>query len=384
MNKKLLSLLLSVVLVISLFAGCANKGETPPTVSSPPPPTQNTPSAPSSSSTPETPEVPTTVMFTDSVGREVEVLTNITRVSPSGSLAQMFLLAIAPDLLVTTASEYTAEELVYLPDNIAGLPFIGQFYGVENLNFESIASLEPEIIIDVGDPKKTIVEDMDGITTNLAVPAVHITATLDSSPDAFRMLGKLLNREEKGEELAAYCEGVLYQTEAIMAKVGENKRSVLYCLGDAGLNVLAASSFHSEILDYITDNRAVVDEPSSRGSGNETDHEQLLMWDPEVLLFAPNSVYAAAADDVVWQQMQAIAAGTYYEVPYGPYNWMGSPPAINRYLGMLWLSTLLYPEHADFDLCSTVTEYYKLFYGHTLTQAEYDALIKNSLPAANG
>ena len=403
-REKLLALLLSLLLVFSLFAGCANnKGETTPsgetnsneteasteTTAGIDTTTDGTPasSAPDNNTSQATsqsllPEAPATVTFIDSVGREVEVPANISRISPSGSLAQMFLIAIAPDLIITTSSEYSAEEIAFLPQNISGLPVVGQFYGTDDLNIESIAAIGPEIVIDVGEPKKTIVEDMDSITTNLAIPSVHITATLNSAPEAFRQLGKLLGREEKGEQLAAFCEMALSQTLDIMTKVGDNKKSMLYCLGDAGLNVLAATSIHAEVIDLLTNNLAVVNEPSSRGMGNETDHEQLLMWDPEIILFAPNSVYDIAVTDSTWQQMQAVASGKYYEVPYGPYNWMGSPPAINRYLGMLWLTKLLYPQYAQYDLYEMVTEYYNLFYGHTLTQAEYDALMKNSLTPA--
>ncbi|MDR1204454.1 MAG: ABC transporter substrate-binding protein [Peptococcaceae bacterium] len=322
-----------------------------------------------------------TVPFTDSAGRLVDIPANITRISPSGALAQMFLLAAAPDLLVTIASEYAEDDRKYIPSNVAELPVVGQFYGSENLNLESVAVIGPEIIIDIGDPKDTIAEDMDSITKNLAVPAVHITAALRSTPEAFRTLGKILNREAQAEELAEYCERVLAQTDDIMARAGGGKISVLYCLGDAGLNVLAAHSFHSEVLDYVTDNRAVVDEPSSRGSGNETDLEQISLWNPEVIIFAPNSVYGDVAGDPVWRQIDAVKNGKYYEVPSGPYNWMGSPPSINRYLGMIWLTKILYPEAADFDLYAQTAEYYRLFYHYELSREAFDALTARSLAA---
>ena len=76
----------------------------------------------------------------------------------------------------------------------------------------------------------------------------------------------------------------------------------------------------------------------------------------------------------------AIKNGAYYEVPFVPYNWMGFPPSVQRYLGMMWLSKVLCPEAtADYDLCSDVQEYYKLFYHCDITRAQYDALVANSL-----
>ena len=119
--------------------------------------------------------------------------------------------------------------------------------------------------------------------------------------------------------------------------------------------------------------------PSSKGGGNEIDMEQLLIWDPDVILFAPGSIYATVGEDSMWQQLTAIRTGRYYEVPMGPYNWLGSPPSVQRYLGMLWMMKLLYPEQTDYDLKAEVQKYYQLFYHCELTDEQYDALVANSI-----
>lgn len=320
-----------------------------------------------------------TVLFTDSSGRTVELPAKIAKVAPSGSLAQMFLLAIAPDLLCAVSGAYTEAEAEFLPPYLLGLPVVGQFYGMQNLNPEELAAINPDVIIDVGEAKDTIAQDMDLIAASAAVPAVHITATLRSTPEAFRVLGKLLGREAQAEALARFCEKTLAAADSIEKMAGNSKTQVLYCLGKAGLNVLPKGSFHSEVLDKLTDNRAVVDNPAARGSGNETDLEQILLWDPEAILFGTGSIYAAAGSDPAWRQLRAIRGGAYYEVPAGPYNWMGTPPSINRYLGMLWLGKILYPEFASYDLYTEVAEYYRLFYGYVLSRERYDRLTARSL-----
>jgi iron complex transport system substrate-binding protein len=328
---------------------------------------------------------PETFLFTDSARRQVELPVKITRVVPSGALAQMFLLAVAPDLICAVSSAYSPGEAEFVPAYFADLPVVGQFYGTANLNPEEIAWIGPDLVIDVGEPKDTIARDMDDISASIGVPAIHVTATLRTTPQAFRTLGKLLGREEKGEALARFCEKTLAAADRIVNQAGNGKKSVLYCMGNAGLNVLAKGTFHTEVLDWMADNRAVVDNPSSRGSGNEANLEQILLWDPQVIIFGPGSVYASAAQDGAWRQLRAIRNGAYYEVPLGPYNWMGSPPSINRYLGMLWLGNILYPEYATYDLYTEVAEYYRLFYSHDLSRGQFDRLTARSLaggPAA--
>lgn len=321
---------------------------------------------------------PESRLFTDSVGRQVEIPAKLTRVSASGPLAQMFLLAIAPDLLCTISAAFPPDQGEFMPAYLSKLPVIGQFYGAVNLNLEAVADIAPEIVIDVGEVKDSIGADMDAITKAIAVPTVHITATLQSTPEAFRTLGKLLGREAQGEALAAFCEKSLATANTVMAQVGGNKKSVLYCLGKQGLNVLAVGTFHAEMLDWLADNRAVVSNPAARGTGNETNMEQLLIWDPEVIFFGFDTVYASVGTDPVWRQMRAVQKSAYFEVPQGPYNWMGGPPSINRYLGMLWMLKLLYPQYAQFDLYAEVAAYYRLFYSYELSRDRFDKLTANS------
>ncbi|GHU38996.1 ABC transporter substrate-binding protein [Spirochaetia bacterium] len=316
-----------------------------------------------------------TVPFTDSAGRTVDIPANIIRVVPSGSLTQMFLVAIAPDVLVTNAGRYSKESAEFMPPGVLGLSIVGQVFGTRDFNYEEAAKLNPQMVIDCGDPMPKIADDMEGITEKLGVPSIHITAKLDSTPQAFRTLGKVLKRQEKGEVLALFCEKTINNLNAVIEKTGGKKVSVLYCMGSAGLNVLSAGTIHSEVLDRITNNKAVVDNPASRGSGNEANMEQINLWNPQVILFGPDSIYDDVADRPEWRELDAIKNKRYYKVPSLPYNWMGSPPSINRYLSMLWLGTILYPQYVDYDLYTEVAEYYKLFYGYELTKEKFKQII---------
>ena len=122
-----------------------------------------------------------------------------------------------------------------------------------------------------------------------------------------------------------------------------------------------------------------MESPSSKGSGNEVDLEQILAWNPDVILFAPDSIYETVGDDAAWQNVTAIKEGNYYEVPNGPYNWMGFPPSVQRLLGMMWMAKILYPEAADYDLYTEVAEYFKLFYHTDLTEEQFNTLTANSI-----
>ena len=357
--KKMLSVLLAVMMIAMLaLTGCGQENPAP---------------------TPD-PE-PTTRTFTDSLGRDVTLPANLSKIAISGPLAQIVVFAIAPEMMVGIANDWSDEAKGLIPDEYYNLPKLGQLYGGKGeLNLETLLQSGAEIVIDVGEQKDGMADDLNALQEQTGIPFVHIDCYTGSMGDTYRTLGTLLGKETEGNALGEYCDKIYNRTNEIAASV--EKVNLLYCLGDKGENVIAKDSYHAEVIDLLSNNLAVVDSPSSKGSGNEVDMEQILAWNPDVILFAPGSVYATVGEDAAWQNVNAIKNGTYYEVPVGPYNWMGFPPSVQRMLGMMWMAKLLYPEAANYDLYAEVNEYFQLFYHTTLTEDAYNALVANSIGAA--
>ena len=321
--------------------------------------------------------------FTDSLGRTVTIPAQITRIAITGPLSQVYIIPLAGDMLVGVSNAFASDAALYLPSYISEKPEIGQLYGGKGeMNLEALLVAAPDVVIDIGEPKKTMVEDLDTLTAQTGIPFIHIDATVATAPEAYRTLGKLLGREEKAEELAVWGENAYTMIADMMAKVDADgaRKSLLYCLGSKGTNVMAEGSFHAETVNMMAKNPAVVEEVSFSGDGNEVDLEQILLWNPEYIVFDPASCYDSVSGDAQWQELSAIASGNYYKTPYGPYGWLSSPPAVQRYLGMLWLGELLYPEYTQYDLQEEVAEYYALFYGCELTDEMYQTLIADALP----
>ena len=364
--KKPLSLLLALTLVLSLCACGGGAADTPaPTQSAP---AQTEAAAPAAENR----------TFTASVGRTVTLPARIDKVAVTGPLAQIVLFALCPDKLVGIANAWDVSAEEYLDTEYYNLPLLGQLYGGQGeLSLETLLASGAQVVIDVGEPKDTIAEDLDALQEQTGLPFVHVTATTQTTGEAYRLLGELVGMEAEAETLASYCEEVYARAVDIAGRV--DKVDLLYITGPDGQNVIAQNSYHSEIIDLLSNNLAVVESPSSKGTGNEVGLEQILLWDPDYIIFAPDSAYDAVGEDPAWGQLTAIAAGRYYETPMGPYNWMGFPPSVQRYLGMLWMAKLLYPEEAGYDLYEEVARYYDLFYHCALTRAQYDALVANSI-----
>ncbi len=372
--KKTILLLLAALMVLSAACG-GNTAE--PEADGPTPAAETPTEAPAD---PTEAPAPESFVFTDSVGREVTLPVSITKIAVTGPLAQIVVFALCPDRLAGIAQKWDKTAEKYLATEYYALPELGQLYGGKGeLNLETLLASGAEVVIDVGEPKGTIREDLDALSEQTGIPFVHITATIDTMGDAYRKLGELLHMPDEAEALAVYCDRTYAKIRAIADSV--DRVDLLYVTGENGLNVIAQGSYHAGIIDLLANNLAVVDNPSSKGTGNEVDAEQLCLWDPDVILFAPGSVYGSVGTDPLWGELKAIQTGAYYEVPFGPYNWMGFPPSVQRYLGMLWMAKLLYPDAADYDLKTEAQTYFRLFYHCELSDADYEALVRNSIGA---
>ena len=388
MNRRILALLLALAMLAAVLTGCASgKQETPAQVEqteqavleaeAPTPEPEEETVVPE-----ETPEEPQSVSFTDSLGRTVELPSDITRIAPSGAVATMILAAIAPECMVTINAAPSESQMAFLPANLAALPETGQMYGGKaNLNLETLLSADPQVVIDLGDKKDDMTEDLDALQEQIGIPVIFIEADLPHMAQAFRTLGGLLaGKADRGEELGTLVDRTTEMAAENSAKITDDMRvSAMYTTGEDGLGTNAAGSVHAQVLDMVgVENAIVVEDVTNKGGGNIISLEQLYNFDPDVILFATSSIYDTVADDPAWSQLSAVSSGKYYEVPGSPYSWLSGPPSMNMILGVWWLGNLIYPEVYDYDMTTVAQDLYKTLWGYDLSADEAASLLANS------
>ena len=391
MNRRILALLLVFAMFAALLTGCASgkqepaAPETTQTEQTAPEQTAEETEAPAEEAeapTEETPAEAETISFTDSLDRTVELPADITRIAPSGAVATMILAAIAPECMVTVNAAPSESQMAFLPANLADLPETGQMYGSKaNLNLETLLSADPQVVIDLGDKKGDMVEDLDALQEQIGIPVIFIEADLPHMAAAFRTLGGLLSgKADRGEELASLVDRTTAMAEENAAKITDDmKVRAMYTTGEDGLGTNAAGSVQAQVLDMVgVENAVVVEDVSNKGGGNIISLEQLYNFDPDVILFAAGSIYDTVADDAAWSQLTAISTGKYYEIPGSPYSWLSGPPSMNMILGVWWLGNLIYPEIYDYDMAAMTQELYKTLWGYDLSADEVTALLSNS------
>ena len=323
-----------------------------------------------------------TITIKDDTGRDITIASEITAIAPSGSTAQMLLQTIAPEMLVGLSSSPTSSQRKYIPESMWYMPTFGQFYGSKsNLNMEALINAKPQIIIDLGDRKATILADMSSIQKQTGIPTVFYEATLETMPDAYRKLGTILGKEEEAEKQARFIERTLEMAAEKSALIPPSeKKTVMYSTGATGLAVNADESSQSQVIDLIgAENAIIPDKITNKGGGTTVSLESVYKVQPDVIIFMAGGPY----DDVEtneWSELKAIRSGEYYEIPNLPYCWMSSPPSVNMVLGVWWLGQLVYPDlYNDYDMIEIAQEYYNLFWHYDLSKEEAAEMLSRSL-----
>ena len=321
-----------------------------------------------------------TYLFTDSCGRTVEIPVEIETIVPSGSLAQMILYTVCPEKLLSLASALSRTQKRYLDESIWNLPVTGQFYGgAATVNLEEILRAAPDVIIDMGEYMDSIASDMDGLQAQTGIPVIFIEASLETMEQAYRTLGGLTGDTERAAACADYIRDTLADVTGRAALIPESERlRTVYAVGENGTEVYGKGSLHAETLELVgAENVALVERYNSKGR-TEVSVEQMLIWNPDVLILGADADLRDILNDPAWANVSAVQVGRVYEVPVGPYNWMDQPPSVQRVLGLKWLGNVLYPDVYDYDMIAEAQTFYRLFWHYELTEAEARALMADS------
>lgn len=371
-HRQLLALFICLVMSVSLLTGYSE------TKAATEEPTQST----EQDATQETAE---TREITDMAGRKVTVPTaeNIESVFSAGPVAAIFLYMVAPDKLLGWNYELNDVEKSIILDKYQDLSNFGMGDAV---NYEAVIAANPTIAINSGKINDTMVSDCDALSESLGIPVVAVDNELNNSAEAFRFMGELLGVEDHAEELAQYAEQVFTDINALSDIPEEKKVSVYFGNGEDSLETAPRGSQHAQILDAINAVN-VADLELGDGSRVQISAEQLLAWDPDVIVVngepKADKSGSSAAEDILsnpdYASLKAVQDQKVYGTPNAPFSWVDRPAGPNRLIGMRWFSALIYPEYIKCDINEEIHKFFDLFYHVDLSDEQLENVLKGTL-----
>ena len=371
-HRQLLALFICLVMSVSLLTGYSE------TKAATEEPTQSA-EQDATQKTAETREI------TDMAGRKVTVPTaeNIESVFSAGPVAAIFLYMVAPDKLLGWNYELNDVEKSIILDKYQDLPNFGMGDAV---NYEAVIAANPTIAINSGKINDAMVSDCDASSESLGIPVVAVDNELNNSAEAFRFMGELLGVEDHAEELAQYAEQVFTDINALSDIPEEKKVSVYFGNGEDSLETAPRGSQHAQILDAINAVN-VADLELGDGSRVQISAEQLLAWDPDVIVVngEPKADKSgnSAAEDILsnpdYASLKAVQDQKVYGTPNAPFSWVDRPAGPNRLIGMRWFSALIYPEYIKCDINEEIHKFFDLFYHVDLSDEQLENVLKGTL-----
>jgi len=310
---------------------------------------------------------------TDGAGRAVPVPMRVARVFPAGPPAAIMVYTLAPELLIGWPRANSAAEQEFLLPGIGARPTVGRITGRGNTaNLEEVLTLKPDLILDVGTINATFVSLADRVQEQTGISYALLDGRFEGVAAAYRTLGELLGRRDAAEALARYTEDTVKTITGRIAAIPPAQRTrVYFARGPRGLETGLGGSINVETIELLAQNVA----GTSRGGLTAVSIEQVLAWNPDVIVTIDADFAAGIYGERTWAPIAAVRARRVHVAPRLPFGWLDFPPSVNRLIGLWWLAKVLYPDRFPEDLRALTRDFYSTFYHVPLTDAQLERLL---------
>ena len=375
-GKKILPAVMALTLAAGSITGCSASSAKTETAKESTQSQAETKTAAQSAQAEEASEAAGEREITDMAGRKVVVPDEVGTVFSASTVTAIFMYTLAPDKLLGWNYELNDLEKSVILKEYHDLPNFGMG---DSINYEAV------IAVNVGTINDKMISDCDKLSKSLGVPVVAVDGDLSASAEAYRFMGELLGEEEQAEKLASYAEKTFADIEKM--EVPEDKKvRIYYGNGEDSLETAPAGSAHGQIIDMVNAVN-VADLEMGEGSRVQISAEQLLAWDPDVIVVngepKADMSGASAAEAILanpdYASLKAVQDQQVYGTPNTPFSWMDRPMGPNRIVGIRWLSGLIYPEYLNYNVDEEVKEFFDLFYHIQLTDEKLENIYSGTV-----
>ena len=296
--------------------------------------------------------------------------------------------------IATTAPAYTtavlllsgADKLVALEDNygknewikgkypqLAKLPVV--FSGNE-VNMEELTKQDPDLVIYAsryGENNLKQLQDLGIATVSSPKGSDKQGNKIDQLRARQVYLGEVIGgvQLDKAKKYSEEYLAIRSEIEAKTAGIPETERPTVVQLSGAGDSLQAnnGSAIGQELITLAGGvNAGAGATGESKGPSGQTkiDPEQLLSWNPELLLVDSTKIRDSIKSDPVFSGLKAVQNNNIIVIPNGAMAWAYNGP--EEYLNMYFFAKAVHPElFKDIDMEARTKAFYKEYFGFDLT-----------------
>lgn len=312
---------------------------------------------------------------TVSTGRKVKVPTKISKIADSWKAHNEILSVLgAGNKIVETSLTKKDQPWLYKVN-----PTINKATSTFGTTFsaEELLKNKPDIVF--ASESDTFVDKL----SNIGLPVVQVYFTnFISMEKCISLTAKILGGSalQRANEYNSYLDKKLKLVKDVTSKNPDtNKPKVLHL---QALNPLTVDGSNTIINDWINAAGGVNAAKEINGNMKEISVEQILKWNPDVIIVGANGTPASLdilLKDSRLKNVAAIKNNHVYQNPAGAFDW-------DRYgceeaLQIQWAAKTLYPaQFKSLDMVAETKYFYKTFLNYKLTTDEANRILKAETP----
>lgn len=231
----------------------------------------------------------------------------------------------------------------------------------KELDLEACASIHPDLVVL---PMRA--KDMVDSFEQLGIPVLVVNP--ESQEEVLEMLQLLAiatDRQERGQELVGF---IREKVEELQKRLEGCEKPSVYLGGNSSFLSTASKGMYQNSLITMAGARNVAEEIDDT-YWVESSYEQILAWDPQVIVMASDAKYSEeeVRTDANLESCQALKEGKIYQIPSDAEAWDSPVPA--SFLGAIYLASVLHSDIITTDEYKTIVEeYYEKFYGFSYAE----------------
>ena len=305
----------------------------------------------------------------DMADRTVTVPRPVERVVPAGIKDGVrALIQLGADDKIVGINNYVKEYVFEKPSTywspirdaapeLNDLPDVG---GYRSPNMEIIVSLKPDVVFEYG----SIPDIADTIQENTGIPVICIRSS-QFDFDMYRIVGTVMGKEERAEELIAYANDEIAKITEITSEIPDSEKPSVYCISGCGGESAITKTWGRYDPIEIAGGVNVAKEYVISSGSVMVSKEQIIAWNPDIILIhGVSPPHKISIDDVLADpDLQTVNAVKNCNVNYTKGYAIGWDPATGI-TECFYMAKLFHPyKFEDLDEEEAGNEIIEKFYG---------------------
>ena len=197
---------------------------------------------------------------------------------------------------------------------------------------------------------------------------------------AVELIGKALGNPEKAARYNRYYRECVERVQKVTSKIPEAQKFRLYHSVNEANRTTIEKGLATDWLEVEgVINVSLKPDMNLLEGRNFVSLEQILLWDPDVILVNEPTVRKHIMHDMQWSTIKAVKAKRVYQMPIAISRW-GHPGSIETPLAILWTAKRLYPERfPNLDMPLETKAFYRDFFDFELPDDLVDKILSGKL-----